>query len=91
MSDIYVKWDKLDNIASSISKYEKYMNNYSSRVESIRNTLQLSSNVSATIKSKLNRDIEQLNHISQILGDYSQKLKEISAMYKNTEQSMLES
>ena len=91
MSDIYVKWKKTDNIAGNISKYKTQLQSYASRVENVRNSLQLSSNVSSIIKTKLNKDIEQLNNLSQSLGEYSQSLKEISAMYQNVEKSMLES
>lgn len=91
MSNIYVKWKKLDSVASSISNYEKYMRNYSSRVESVKNTLQLSPNVTNSVRIKLNSDIEKLNELAQNLEDYSQKLKEISVMYQNTEKNMLES
>lgn len=90
MSNIYVKWKNMDRAASNISNYEKWMRSYSARVENVRNTLQLSPNVSASVKAKLTKDIEKINELLNGLNDCSQKLKEISEIYKNTEISMLE-
>lgn len=52
--------------------------------------MQLSPNVSASVKAKLTKDIEKINELLNGLNDCSQKLKEISEIYKNTEISMLE-
>lgn len=91
MSDIYVKWKKLEGCSSDISNCGKWVDRYALKVENVKNSLQLSAEVSSSVKAKLQKDVETLNGLAASLKDYSQKLLEISNLYGSTEKSLTES
>lgn len=90
MSEIYVKWNSLSKHADQLNDSVRWVREYSSRVESVRDKLRLSDSVSAQIKARLSHDAEKLSELSDKLQQLSGALGEAAVLYKNTEHSMMD-
>lgn len=87
MSDVYVKWMKLKGVSGNFKSYSDSLNRIAEQVNTVRNRLRLSDDVSYSIKSCLSKDVTKLRELSVKMGRYSSALSTISDLYKTTEEN----
>lgn len=87
MSDIYVKWVKLGDSSCAFENCSRTLSSYAQQVESIRDRLKLSDEVSSSIKSSLSKNASELYALSNNMSQYASSLRVISELYKTTEES----
>lgn len=87
MSDVYVKWMKLKGKSGNFKSYSDSLNRIAEQVNTVRERLRLSDDVSYSIKSCLSKDVTKLRELSVKMGRYSSALGTISDLYKTTEEN----
>lgn len=87
MSDVYVKWMKLKGVSGNFKSYSDSLNRIAEQVNTVRDRLRLSDDVSYSIKSCLSKDVTKLRELSGKMGRYSSALSAISNLYKTTEEN----
>ena len=88
MSEIYVNWADLYRVADHISTYTSKINRCNKKVEAVRKSLKMSSNLSETIVYNLKKDEEVLDELENSVSKYYKILESISSKYKSTENGL---
>lgn len=89
MSDIFVKWRRLDMIADSFKMCAGTLNSCAGQVDDIRVTLKMSDDVAQNIKRRLKRDTDRICELKVMMKSYSEALSEIARLYESTESANL--
>ncbi len=90
MSDIFVKWVKLNDAANSFKSYATTLERYASQVESVRSRLRLSDEISQSVKATLAKDVANIQALSKNMRSYSSSLAMISEIYRTTEEANID-
>lgn len=89
MTDLYVKFDALNKSSNSIKGYQKRLTKISDNIISAKDTLDMSQNISESIISKLNSDIQKLEELNERIMRYSEALQSVSEIYNSSEKQLL--
>ncbi len=90
MSDIFVKWVKLNDSANRLKSYATALERYASQVDSVRSRLRLSDEVSQSVKAALDKDVSGIHNLAEKMNSYGSSLAVISELYKTTENANID-
>ncbi len=89
MSEIYVKWNSLKKSSSHLLSYKKKLSQYNTSIRDLKESLEMSDNISAGIISNLNIEMRKIEEIAANMSEYASTLEKISELYKTTEQNLI--
>lgn len=85
MADFSVLIYTLENKSSSLNDYKKKLKSYSSKVQSIKNSMPLNGDVGIQIKKAMKESSENLRVLSETASSFSSVLKDVGNKYLVTE------
>lgn len=89
MAEFYAKWAEMKDVADRIGSYSSLLKSYGDEVSGILGKLPLSGNVSTTICSNLNKEINNISDLSDKITSMSSSLESIANKYQSTENELL--
>ena len=81
MADFSVLIYTLENKSSSLNDYKKKLKSYSSKVQSIKNSMPLNGDVGIQIKKAMKESSENLRVLSETASSFSSVLKDVGNKY----------